>query len=551
MRAEAAADQHVIALDRIGVVVGLHLAGDEADLADRMLRAGVMAAGQMDVDRRVERDAVLAPGSDVLGMLLGVGGCELAAGISGACDETGAHRARLGRQSERGDAVAGARDVLIRHAGDQQVLPHRQPQVAVAEIGRDQRQAAHLFDGQLPGGRDNADPVQPRLLLLVHADMRGAAEGGPRGNGAGHGAVELAAELLLGERDECLDADGVEHVFQPRLGAVGAVAVIDEDAHHRVRHHAGVLRLHQHAGVAGEIEMPGDAAEAELEPDAGFEPEAVLHRDRLEADVVGVLEHGDGPRPVEGDVELPRQAGERAVVEDVEMPFARIRPRVDQLLRVDTRGRRAGDVADVIGTRAARAQAEVLDRLDHVDRVLRLDLADLDVGARRHMRIAAAVARSEIGEPRELLRLDDPVRDAQPAHIGVLVRRHIKKSVIAPAEIVRRLGIFVRRRLPFQFLVGVEGMLLALDLLLVGELAAGGDDAVLRLQRRGVGTDRLRRSCGRGGAESSPGDGHALRSLGDLDAGDEAFEIALLLGLEVARRHGGGLEFGLAHSAGT
>ncbi len=35
LRAEAAADQHVIALDRIGVLVHLHLAGEQADLADR------------------------------------------------------------------------------------------------------------------------------------------------------------------------------------------------------------------------------------------------------------------------------------------------------------------------------------------------------------------------------------------------------------------------------------------------------------------------------------------------------------------------------------
>src|SRR6185312_16659575 len=125
------------------------------------------------------------------------------------------------------------------------------------------------------------------------------------------------------------------------------------------------------------------------------------------------------------------------------------------------------------------------------------------------------------------------------------------EAVIAPAEIVRRLGIFVRRRLRLEFLIGIEGMLLALDLLLVGKLAAARDRQVLRLQRRSVGAGRLRCRRRRGGAGSSPGTRHALRGLGDLKAGDEAFEIALLLRLEVARRHRGGLEFGLAHSAGT
>ena len=105
---------------------------------------------------------------------------------------------------------------------------------------------------------------------------------------------------------------------------------------------------------------------------------------------------------VEGDVELARQAVERAVVEDVEVPFARVGPRVDQFLRVDAGGRRAGDVADVVGAGAARAEAEILDRLDHRDGVLRLDLADLEIGAGRDMRIAAAVALGEVGEAGEL-----------------------------------------------------------------------------------------------------------------------------------------------------
>src|SRR6478609_3635963 len=52
--AEAAADQHVIALDRI--VALLNLAGEQADFGNEMLCARVMAAGEMDVDRRIERN---------------------------------------------------------------------------------------------------------------------------------------------------------------------------------------------------------------------------------------------------------------------------------------------------------------------------------------------------------------------------------------------------------------------------------------------------------------------------------------------------------------
>ena len=131
--------------------------------------------------------------------------------------------------------------------------------------------------------------------------------------------------------------------------------------------------------------MSGHAAEAEAKPNARLDAEAVLHIDRLKADIGGIFEHRDYPGAVEGDVELARNAIERAVVEDVEMPIARIGPRVDQLLRVDASGRRAGDIADVVGARAARAQPEVLDRLDHRDPVPGRDLAHLQIGARRHM----------------------------------------------------------------------------------------------------------------------------------------------------------------------
>ena len=43
--------------------------------------------------------------------------------------------------------------------------------------------------------------------------------------------VKASAELLLDEREELVDAHAVEHIFQPRLVPVGAVAEIDEDAH--------------------------------------------------------------------------------------------------------------------------------------------------------------------------------------------------------------------------------------------------------------------------------------------------------------------------------
>ena len=59
--AEAAAGNDVIAIDRIAFLIDRDARRDETDVADVMLRAGMMAAREMDVDRLIEGDARLAP----------------------------------------------------------------------------------------------------------------------------------------------------------------------------------------------------------------------------------------------------------------------------------------------------------------------------------------------------------------------------------------------------------------------------------------------------------------------------------------------------------
>src|SRR6516165_4692106 len=531
--AETAADVNVVALDRVAVFGGLHFAGQQSDVADVMLRAGVMASGEMDVDRAVERDAAFAPARDLLGMPLGVGGGELATDIAGAGDEPRANRVRAGGQAERFDPRLRRLHIFRMYARDDQVLPDGEPNIAVAEVTRDLREPTHLFRGHLADWQDDADPIAVGLLLCTRADMSGAIERRARRERVAGDAVELAAELFLDQRQHLVETQPVDDVFESRLGAVGAIAMIDEHAHDGVGHLGGVGGLDHHAGVAREVLVPGNAADDQTKPRAGRNLAAVLHLDRLEADVVGILEHGNDAAAVEADIELARQAVERALVEDVEMPFARVGPRVDQLLRIDARGGRTRDVANIVGARAARAQPEILHRLDNGDGVLGLDLAHLEVGAGGDMGIAAAVALGEIGDAGKLPVREDAVRHAQPAHIRVLIGRDVEQAEEAPAEIVRRLGIFVVRRLRLEAFVAVEGMQLALEFLLLGELAAGGEDAILRAQMRGVGAARLRRLCSPAGGSA----GALARGLGDLQAGDETFEVTLLLGVEIAR-HG-------------
>src|SRR3954453_12874950 len=71
VRTEAAPGEQMIALDRIDIFADIHLRGDQADIADVVLRAGMMAAGDVDVERRLDVDARLAPVADLGGMKLG------------------------------------------------------------------------------------------------------------------------------------------------------------------------------------------------------------------------------------------------------------------------------------------------------------------------------------------------------------------------------------------------------------------------------------------------------------------------------------------------
>src|SRR5258708_7390501 len=68
-------------------------------------------------------------------------------------------------------------------------------------------------------------------------------------------------------------------------------------------------------------------------------------------------------------------------------------------------------------------------------------------------------------------------------------------------------------------------MLLALELLLIGQLAAARRDAILRLDVDRIRSGRLALRAWRK---------HATRRARRVEAGDEAFEVALLVGGKIA-----------------
>lgn len=137
-------DEDVVAVDGVAVVVHRHPCADQADVADVVLRTGVMAASEMDVDRRLKLNALLAPCCDLVGILLGVSSRESASGCAGALDQTGADGRRCRRKPQRIDGGNHSWHVRVRNPRQQQVLPDRETDITVAEIRGELGQSTDL-----------------------------------------------------------------------------------------------------------------------------------------------------------------------------------------------------------------------------------------------------------------------------------------------------------------------------------------------------------------------------------------------------------------------
>src|SRR5689334_3851591 len=241
--------------------------------------------------------------------------------------------------------------------------------------------------------------------------------------------------------------------------------MVYEHTHDAIGYLAGVSRPYDDPGIARAIFVAGKAAQAKPKPDARLETKTLFYKHRLEPDVVGILQNRDRPRAIECNIEFARQTIQRAVIKNVKVPFARKRLRVDQLLWIDPRRRRASDVSDVVGTGPARTETDVLDTLNHGHCIACSDFANLKVRPRRDMRVAPAKTFGKVRNASELRGFQNTVRNTKPAHISILIGRHIKQAEKAPAEIIRRFRIFAFCGMCFQPLIAIEWMLFALEFL--------------------------------------------------------------------------------------
>src|SRR5438128_1026040 len=182
-------------------------------------------------------------------------------------------------------------------------------------------------------------------------------------------ASQGKGDQLLDLAEESLVAPLVQQILQPRLFAIGAIAMIDENPQNCVGEGNTFLRLDKNAAVAREVFVAGDAAQCESKVHARGKFFVFIHADGCESDVIGVFERADRAAAIEGDVEFSRQAIKLTMVEDEMVQFFRQRTRVDQFLRIDSRGWAGGDVADVVRAGAAVDDSQVVQRLDDLGRI--------------------------------------------------------------------------------------------------------------------------------------------------------------------------------------
>src|SRR4051812_36789163 len=106
--------------------------------------------------------------------------------------------------------------------GNDEILPHRDAQLALAIIGRDVGQRAHLLRTHPPNGNTDADRVETTLRLLVYSEPA-VLEKWPAGLASlVRQLYQRKGQFLLRLRDEFLDAPFFEQVLQPRFFAVTA-----------------------------------------------------------------------------------------------------------------------------------------------------------------------------------------------------------------------------------------------------------------------------------------------------------------------------------------
>ena len=137
-----------------------------------------MAAGEMDIDRRVERDAASRTRRAISSAWRLV---SEAANLQPVLPVQATRPARMALVSMARPSAFDPRlrrvQLVRRHAGDQQVLPDREPDIAVAQCrARCRRSPCICATVSRPTGTTTPIQLRPSCFCAMNAEMRGARE---------------------------------------------------------------------------------------------------------------------------------------------------------------------------------------------------------------------------------------------------------------------------------------------------------------------------------------------------------------------------------------
>src|SRR5437879_2071537 len=167
--AEAATDEDVITFDCFAGYFDFR--AEQTDVTHVMLRAGVRAAAQVNVDRLVKLDAFFEIVGQFKRVAFGVRGRELAIGIASAGDQSASHVRLLPVQSHFHERLFDSFDKRVGELRNDEILPDGEPDFTGAVVVSEVSQSQHLLGCDLTDRNGDADIIQAFLLLRINADV--------------------------------------------------------------------------------------------------------------------------------------------------------------------------------------------------------------------------------------------------------------------------------------------------------------------------------------------------------------------------------------------
>src|SRR5579883_1240129 len=231
-------------------------AADDADVAGIGARAAVGATGDAHGEplalEAVACKRRLDAGDERVVYALRLGEREPASGKRRASERPAPHRAQLLGEHDVGAAEdtldLGA--MLGLHVAQQQVLARADDGIEAEAGNRLAERAARL--ARDPAARDRHAEIEPPVALLMPAQVIAHLEPRHRPR-IGEGLAQVLLEPRLRPGLAVLG----DHVFEPRMPAVAAVAVVAVEAHHRFRRGQQILASTKATGEASRGKVRG------------------------------------------------------------------------------------------------------------------------------------------------------------------------------------------------------------------------------------------------------------------------------------------------------